>query len=602
MTNNFRRSLIILFFLFAAIGAAAAQSTLMPLNQVKPGMKGKGKSVFRGSAVEEFDVEILGILEHSQPKRNVILASLSGRDLETTGVLSGMSGSPVYIEGKLIGAVAYSFPFAKKPIAGITPIDEMMAVAGLREKPKTSFSTLNSFKPSLTLEDLFELYKDVFSSRGGVGPDGQTFVPLAVPMLFKGFSPRLFEKARPYFQKLGFTPVLSGGPGQALERLASDLTLREGDPVAIQLLGGDMDFSAVGTVTFVDGNRVLAFGHPFYNLGPVDFAMTRASIITVIPALDSSFKLAATGALIGKFTQDRTSGASGEIGKMPILIPVNIRKVAPDGPGQEYKLKMAHDKIMTPLLMNLAVSSVLQDAERSYGDLTLELNSDIFLDNGSSVHLEDMFSGNMGDAAVNLSGLVTAVVFYLTNNEFLDVGIHRIDVNVMAKEEARFSFLERVWLNKYEAMPGEVIQIKVFTRTYRGETAEQEVPLVVPNLPAGSEFTLVVGDAASMAQLEISQYRRQDFVPRNLGQLIRLLNSLRKNNRIYFKIIASKPGLFLKGEEMPNLPPSMKAMFSSPRAATSAPTEITRSTLSEYQLPAAYVFKGSAAIPIKIKK
>jgi len=230
------------------------------------------------------------------------------------------------------------------------------------------------------------------------------------------------------------------------------------------------------------------------------------------------------------------------------------------------------------------------------------LNSDIFLDNGSSVHLEDMFSGNMGDAAVNLSGLVTAVVFYLTNNEFLDVGIHRIDVNVMAKEEARFSFLERVWLNKYEALPGEVIQIKVFTRTYRGETAEQEVPLVVPNLPAGSEFTLVVGDAASMAQLEISQYRRQDFVPRNLGQLIRLLNSLRKNNRIYFKIIASKPGLFLKGEEMPNLPPSMKAMFSSPRAATSAPTEITRSTLSEYQLPAAYVFKGSAAIPIKIKK
>jgi len=380
------------------------------------------------------------------------------------------------------------------------------------------------------------------------------------------------------------------------------LTLHEGDPVAIQLIGGDMDFSALGTVTYVDGNRVLAFGHPFYNLGPVDFAMTKASIVTVVPTLDNSFKVAATGPLIGKFTQDRPSGAFGEIGKMPSLIPVNIRKVEPEGGGNEFKLKVIRDKIMTPLLLNLAVSSVLQNEERAYGDLTLELNGDVFLDNGLSVHLEDMFSGAMGDTVTNVSGLIMAVVYYLTNNEFRDIGIHRIDVNVMSKEEARFSYLERVWLDKYEASPGEIIQIKVFTRTFRGETAEQEVPLVVPSLPSGSEFTLVVGDAASMAQLEMSQYRSQDFVPRSLNQLIRLLNNLRKNNRIYFKIIASKPGLFLKGEEMPNLPPSMKSMFASPRAATSMPTEITRSTLSEYQLPAAYVFKGLAAIPIKIKK
>ena len=602
MAMSVRRLLIMLFLFLLAVSMSGAQTLLMPLNQIKPGMKGKGKSVFRGSAVEEFDVEILGVLEHSQPRRSVILANLSGKDLENTGVLSGMSGSPVYIDGKLIGAVAFSFPYAKKPIAGITPIEEMMTVSGAREKPKTSFPFQAPFRPSLSLEDLFEINKDVFASRSAVESGGQTFVPLALPILFKGFSPVLFEKARPYFQKLGFAPVLSGGPGQSLERLASDLTLREGDPVAIQLIGGDLDFSAVGTVTYVDGTRVLAFGHPFYNLGPVDFAMTKASIITVVPALDSSFKVATTGPLVGRFSQDRTSGAFGEIGKMPQLIPVNIRKMETESVGKEFKLKVAADKIMTPLLINLAVSSVFQSEDRTYGDLTLELNGDIFLDNGLSVHLEDMFSGNMGNASAELSGLVTAVVYYLTNNEFSDVGIHRIDVNVMSKEEARFSYLERVWLNKYEASPGEVIQVKVFTRTFRGETAEQEVPLVVPSLPSGSEFTLVVGDSASMARFELSQYRSQDFMPRNLNQLIRLLNSLRKNNRIYFKIIASKPGLFLKGEEMPNLPPSLKSMFSSPRAASSAPTEITRSTLSEYQLPAAYVFKGVAAIPIKIKK
>jgi hypothetical protein len=597
-----RRFFIISFLFCLTVSLSGAQTLLMPLNQVKPGMKGKGKSVFQGSVVEEFDVEILGILEHNQPKRNIILANLSGKDLETTGVLSGMSGSPVYIDGKLIGAVAFSFPYAKKPIAGITPIGEMMSVAAPKEKAKTSFSLQMPFKLSLTLEEYFERNKDVFASRASAEFGGQTYVPLAMPILFKGFSPRLFDKVRPIFQKWGFTPVLAGGSGQSLEKLASDLTLREGDPVAIQLIGGDMDFSALGTVTYVDGNRVLAFGHPFYNLGPVDFAMTKASIVTVVPTLDNSFKVGATGPLIGKFTQDRPSGAFGEIGKMPSLIPVNIRKVEPEGGGNEFKLKVIRDKIMTPLLMNLAVSSVLQNEERSYGDLTLELNGDVFLDNGLSVHLEDMFSGAMGDTVTNVSGLIMAVVYYLTNNEFRDIGIHRIDVNVMSKEEARFSYLERVWLDKYEASPGEIIQIKVITRTFRGETAEQEVPLVVPSLPSGSEFTLVVGDAASMAQLEMSQYRSQDFVPRSLNQLIRLLNNLRKNNRIYFKIIASKPGLFLKGEEMPNLPPSMKSMFASPRAATSMPTEITRSTLSEYQLPAAYVFKGLAAIPIKIKK
>ena len=599
---NTRRFFIISFLFFITVSWTSAQTLLMPLNQVKPGMKGKGKSVFRGSVVEEFDVEILGILEHNQPKRNIILANLSGKDLETTGVLSGMSGSPVYIDGKLIGAVAFSFPYAKKPIAGITPIDEMMSVAAPKEKAKASFSLQMPFKPSLSLEEYFERNKEVFTSRVSAEFGGQAYVPLAMPILFKGFSPRLFDRVRPIFQKWGFTPVLAGGSGQSLEKLASDLTLREGDPVAIQLIGGDMDFSALGTVTYVDGNRVLAFGHPFYNLGPVDFAMTKASIVTVVPTLDNSFKVAATGPLIGKFTQDRPSGAFGEIGKMPSLIPVNIRKVEPEGGGNEFKLKVIRDKIMTPLLLNLAVSSVLQNEERAYGDLTLELNGDVFLDNGLSVHLEDMFSGAMGDTVTNVSGLIMAVVYYLTNNEFRDIGIHRIDVNVMSKEEARFSYLERVWLDKYEASPGEIIQIKVFTRTFRGETAEQEVPLVVPSLPSGSEFTLVVGDAASMAQLEMSQYRSQDFVPRSLNQLIRLLNNLRKNNRIYFKIIASKPGLFLKGEEMPNLPPSMKSMFASPRAATSMPTEITRSTLSEYQLPAAYVFKGLAAIPIKIKK
>ena len=196
---------------------------------------------------------------------------------------------------------------------------------------------------------------------------------------------------------------------------------------------------------------------------------------------------------------------------------------------------------------------------------------------------------------------MAAVVYYLTNNEFKDVGIFRIDLNVRASEEARLCNLDRVLLDKYEAAPGERIQIKAYYRTFKEEVRVEEVGIQTPELPPGSEFYLIVGDAAAMQQIERSQYRTQDFVPRDLEQLIRILGNLRKNNRIYFKVMAAKPGLFLKGEEMPNLPPTLKSMFASPRAASSSPTELTRSTLSEYQLPVPYVFRGAAVIPIKIR-
>jgi hypothetical protein len=194
------------------------------------------------------------------------------------------------------------------------------------------------------------------------------------------------------------------------------------------------------------------------------------------------------------------------------------------------------------------------------------------------------------------------VVYFLNNNEFQPVGIHRIKLGIRAMEEARFASLERVWLDKYEAAVGERIQVKIYCRAFGGQSFEEEVSIEAPPLPAGSEFSLIIADAASVHQVEVLQYRTQDFVPRNMGQLIRILNNLRKNNRIYFKMIASKPGLFVKGEEMPNLPPSMKSLFASPRAAASAPTELARSTLGEYQLPIPYVFRGLATIPVKIKK
>jgi hypothetical protein len=599
-----RRALAAIFLLCAAWMSAPAQSAIMPVDQVKAGMQGKGRTVFEGSRIEEFDADILGVLANTSPKRSVIIARLRGKVLETAGVIAGMSGSPVYVDGKMIGAVAFSFPYAKEAIAGITPIGEMLAIPTDKgPAPEGRSGPPVPFTASLSLERLLEIHKDAFSAPEGFSAQGQALVPLKIPLMFGGFSSRAIDAATPFFSRLGFQPVKGGGGGQAAEKkLAPDLTLREGDPVTVQLVDGDLDLSAVGTVTYVDGNNILAFGHPLYNLGPVDYGMAKAKIITVVPTLDNSFKLAATGAPVGAFTQDRSSGARGELGRAPKFVPMNVRMLGAGGAVREFKLKLTNDKILTPVLVNMSILTLLGSEARAVGDLTLEMQSDIYLDNGASIRLENMFSGNFDAAVQDVAGLMTAAVFFLTGNEFKAVGIHRIDLTLRASEQPRFGSLERVWLDKYEAAPGETIMVKVYVRTFRGETLTEEVPLTAPSLPTGTEFQLIVGDAAAMQAVEVGQYRTTGVVPRNIDQVVRLLGSLRKNNRIYFKVIAPKPGLFLRGEEMPNLPPAMKSLFGSPRAASSRPIEITMSTLGEFQLPVPFLFKGSVSIPIRIRK
>jgi SpoIVB peptidase S55 len=566
-------------------------------------MKGKGRTVFLAGNIAEFDVEILGIISNNQPKRNIILARLSGQDLERTGIIQGMSGSPVYIDGKLVGAIAYSFPFSKEPIAGITPIGEMLAVAGEPAPARPVGAASLTLRTSLSLADLVAAFQEAAGTRPVLFSQGRTLSPIGVPLVFGGFSPAVVEEARPLFNGWGLVPMETGLSGQSQTPLpAPSASLREGDPVAVELVSGDLSSAAVGTVTYVDGERVLAFGHPLYNLGKVDYSMARANVLAVVPSVESSFKVASAGERLGRFTQDRTAGILGELGRMPEPVPLDVRLSRASGPVREFKMELTNDRILTPLLLNMTVASLLSNEARSVGDLSFGFEGDVFLDDGTSVHLEDLFAGNLDAAATNLGGLLTAVVYFLDNNEFQPVGIHRIKLGIKAMEEARFATLERVWLDKYEVSPGERIQVKIYYRAFGGQSFEEEVSIEAPSLPAGSEFNLIIADAASVHQVEALQYRTQDFVPRSLSQLIRLLNNLRKNNRIYFKMIASKPGLFLKGEEMPNLPPSMKSLFASPRAAASAPTELARSTLGEYQLPIPYVFRGMASIPVKIKK
>lgn len=602
MKKKHKHLLLVLLLGLTFAMQSKASVSILPFDQVKAGMKGTGLSVFGEKGIDEFEVEVIGVMHNYQPKRNMILARLSGCNLEQTGIVQGMSGSPIYIDGKLIGALAFSLAtFTKDPIAGITPIEEMMAISE-RETPKSSFSPRISIKKQLSMEELYDLNKDFFE-RNTVSTFKQGILkPLGIPLVFNGFSSNAFEKAKPFFSKMGFFPVCAGQVDPPSKKSSFiGATLKPGDAVAAQLISGDLDMSAVGTVTAVDGSKVLAWGHPWYNLGPVDYSMNKAKVLTVINSLNTSFKLFTTGTQIGRISQDRNAGILGELGKKPRMIPLNINMTNENGDTKEFKIKVIDNKIFSPLLINTAVSGVLSSEERAAGDLSLNFEGDIHLENGNSIHLEDLFSGNFDSSIFELSNLVASAVYFLTSNEFRDLSIFRIDLKVYSSEKAKFSYLEKVWLDKYDVSPGERIQIKIYTRNFRGDSVVQDGGLSAPDLPSGSEFYIIVADSASLQQLERSQYRSQTFVPRSFNQLIRILGNLRKNNRIYIKVIASKPGLFLKGEEMPSLPSTMKTMFLSKRAAISPPTELSRSTLFQYQLPVPYVFQGAAIIPVRIK-
>src|SRR5262245_52400920 len=312
-----------------AAGPAAAADGVLPLDQVKPGMKGVGRTVFEGSKPVDFDVEIIGVLENIGPKQSMILARLEGGPLEKTGVIAGMSGSPVYVDGKLVGAVAFGFPFSKETIAGITPFAEMVEFTAL-ETPRAASTrfkpTMGPGGPAAPLDaasvaaalrrPLQSISLDAGAWRAGAMPGGlpgASLTPLALPLVFSGFDPSTFEWAKGLFSSLGFTPVMgSGGHGSVPGPLPG---LPAGGPIGISLVEGDLDLSVTGTITQIDGDKVYAFGHPFYNLGPTQFPMRKAYVYSVFPSLYQSWKISVPdGDSVGTIVQDRTTAVAGRLG------------------------------------------------------------------------------------------------------------------------------------------------------------------------------------------------------------------------------------------------------------------------------------------------
>ena len=589
-----------------------AATVRMPLEEVRPGMTGVGVTVFEGTQREEFKVHIIGVLHNATgPRRNLILVKLEGGPLAETGIIQGMSGSPVYIDGRLVGAVSYSLGrFSKEAIAGVTPIDEMIAAvsmparraanpraplplpvtqAGLAAVIRQTFSRARPFaeRPS----DVQAIGLPIATGE----QMGMLLRPIATPLVMAGFHPDVRELLAGAFRGQGFAPLASGGAGFTMRQPGEPL--QPGDAVGASLISGDLVLAGTGTVTLVEDDRVYAFGHRFYNLGPTQLPMTRAYVHTLLPSLATSSKIVAIGEVIGAFDQDRATAIAGTLGASPRLIPITVSLDAEDRNRTEtFTFQVVNDQLFTPLLTQAAILNTLFSYERELGATTFIVKGKAIVKQHTDVTFEDVFTGNAPSVGVAI--YIAAPIASLLGNDFEQVELEALEVSITSIEEPRTATLERVWLDAIRPRAGQTVPLKVLTRTYRGEEVTRTLAIQIPPNAIG-KLSLLVSDGTQLAQREQRELR-QPREAANIEQMIRALNKARKNDRLYVKLLSAEPGAVVNGEILSSLPASVLAVFEADRSSGSF-IPLDNATLREWEILTEHAVTGSRLLTINVE-
>lgn len=602
----------IAFCLLSALSfsASASDPKLMPVEDVRIGMKGYGMSVFQGSKPERFEFEVLGLVNGlANPKQNVIIARLSGPLVDRTGVFAGMSGSPVYIDGKLVGAVAYAFPFSKEAIAGIQPIQNMISVVekGSDQEPRTS--TPLSFNTLMTMASAggaAATSGSVLGARAvssGVNFGGQAIVPIATPVTFSGVSQSVLDQFADDLKKLGIQAIAGlGGSSSTTTAMVpfDDNTLAPGSSVNVQLARGDFSFDAAGTVTYRDGDRIYAFGHPFLASGATSWPMAESSVITVVPNLNNSFKLTSSGNLVGSINQDRSTTVFGRLGEQPRMIPVRLNIRTSRNKTETYNYELINDPLLTPILMRIAMVSAIQATERQMGQQTVKVNGRIGVKGQPDILIDNAFSTGNGAAVFAVLG-VEKPLSALLNSGFDGIDVNAIEVNVTSLDSRSSGNLSRLWIDKTEVARGEKLEIQAFARKDNGSEFVERIAFEIPaDAPLG-QIVILVGDGSSINQAD-ARGQGGDFTPKNLAQLVGAINKLKKNNRLYLKVLIPSTGAVVHTQEMPSLPPSVLATLNSERTSGGF-SPLGVAVLAERELPPSdFLISGQQAITINIVK
>ena len=536
------------------------------VDDVRVGMKGIGKTVLKGNEIEEFQFEVIGIVRKVFPGQDLFLARLSGLGLEDTGVIEGMSGSPLYIEGKLLGAVAYGWIFSKQPIAGITPAEQMFNLIAAADKPKPDAAREKNqglWKPRRKGAALAK--RHVPGEAGATEPTAlahAAFTRLRAPLIISGCPQPVFSRFAKRFEQMGLLPVQGGGAGNNDDEGADAAALlRPGAPVAVTFIDGDMTMAGIGTVTERVGDGVLAFGHPMMEMGRTELPMSTAEVNAVVPSLLSSFKLGSVGKTVGTILVDRVEGVYGRIGEPPPMVPVTITVNREDMPGKAtYNFRVADNYELTPMLVDICLFSSLFMKGYPPPQHTLQYKVTVVTDKGDVIRLEGITTSQTWWSLWTFFDAVTGTVSSLMYNPFQPVRIKQVTAEVDIKNGDRTAVIHSVRLLDVKVAPGKPARVRVELRPYRKPAATIDIEILIPeDLPEGV-YSVEITDADGALQAEANA-APPEFDPSNYSELLKLLRRQYPANKIYALIALPHTGLAVRGTPLRNLPASYLSML-----------------------------------------
>jgi len=594
-----------------AVRAAGDQPPILPLDQVKPGMRGVAYTIFAGDNIEPFDIEVIGILPNLMgPKQSIILIQLHGDKAEHTGVVAGMSGSPVYVDGKLMGALSLKFGvFVKEPLAGVTPIEDILSIpTGDSSNPKAlsvRSTAANNVGPAATiggaasLASISELphYPVPTQWARAAGASGDAYLePIAAPLVFSGFAPATVRQYAGEWAAYGMVASAGGTAPPA----SDDAKVVPGDMVSMVLVQGDISMSAACTVTAVTDDRVYACGHPLFGLGSSNMPLARGRTLTTLASDFNSTKIVNAGGVIGTLTEDRLTAVMGRIGPAPQMIPVDLTVVTPAGE-KHFHSEMFSNPKLTPLLMGLiAFNGLTQNTAYGEGS-TMKLSGDIDISGHSPVSLEDMYAPTdqfVPDGTFVASSVQTTFT-RIFSNPYEMPKIDKVSLRVEAIPDRRVASILNAWSEVSEAQPGDPVTIKVLLRPYRGTPMIRDVPITIPpQATRGSTLRVQVSDADSLNRIPnlVAAQGRLG----GLDQLISLLNRERRNNQLYVTLLKPTPTLLVEDKELPDAPLSQINVLDQKRLPGNSAL-LRESTAGEWSVPMDEIISGSTSVFIKIK-
>jgi hypothetical protein len=584
---RFPAALFSALFVFALIHAqqpqkanplVRKQTAYWNVEEIKPGMKGQGKSCVKGVKVETFDAEVIGVLRDTSPGRDLILCKLSGMNLDKTGVIAGMSGSPIYIEGKLLGAVAYAWPYGKEPIAGVTPFSQMESFASAYERRDQAAEKNKPARIGLAKPIILEgrEYKDVTISPDHREPtptaaDGLWMVPLKTPVSATGMSPRSLAVLRDSFQQLGFVAGQGGGVPSNIPSEERNSPLQIGGGLCVAMITGDFDMSAIGTVTHIEDKRVYGFGHPFLGVGSCDLPLMTGYTHTIFPRLSLSFKMGAPLRTVGVINADTSTGIAGWLDRTPDMLPLASTILRqPEGKPHTYNVKIVRVRNMVGPLVHAALTNSVDMEGNFPEEMSARIKAKIEIDGHDPLILDDWFAGPMyvGDRTPQmLYSPLAGLIQQLSNNSFKTLRFKSIECSTEIQPERRSADIEASELESDTVAPGDTLKATVTLRPFKGGKQRIALELKLPADTPEGNYTALIGDELNNVRADLRDNPHLGNPQSVEAQLkmVRMQMAAKRTTLVLRVPLPGGAGVAVNGQALNDLPPSMVQIMSSTR-------------------------------------